>query len=177
MVKQKRNHVLDLVLASMFLSLAVILPTITMNIKEIADSLLLMHLPIMLCGLICGAKYGLASGLMAPIIRSLIFTMPPLYPRAIYMALELATYGFVLGLLYKKTKGKIYVSLIVSQIAGRIVWAISKTLLLGFSHEDITFKAFLVGGFVDAIPGIALQLVLIPLIMLIIKKIRKRPEF
>ncbi|MBQ6825173.1 MAG: ECF transporter S component [Clostridia bacterium] len=167
---QKRKHLLDLVLASMFLSLAVILPTITMNIKEIADSLLLMHLPIMLCGLICGAEYGLAAGFMAPIIRSLIFTMPPLYPRAIYMALELATYGFVLGLLYKKSKGKIYVSLISSQIAGRIVWAISKTLLLGFSHEDITFKAFLVGGFLDAIPGIALQLVLIPLIMLIVKK-------
>lgn len=170
---KKRKHIVDLVLASMFLSLAIILPTLTMQIKEIADSLLLMHLPIMLCGLLCGAKYGFAAGLLAPIIRSLIFTMPPLYPRAIYMAAELAAYGLVIGLLYKQLKGKVYISLIVSQIAGRIVWAIAKTVLLGFSHEDITFKVFLIGGFVDAIPGIALQLILIPLIMVIIKKAKK----
>ena len=85
------------VLSAMFLALGMILPLLTMQIKEIGDTLLPMHIPVMLCGLICGYNYGFVVGLILPFLRSVIWGMPPIYPNAVWMALELCTYGFVIG--------------------------------------------------------------------------------
>ena len=159
-----------LLLASVFLALGAVLPLFTMQIKEIGDSLLPMHLPVMLCGLICGAKYGGAIGLILPFFRAVTFGMPPLFPNAVWMALELATYGFVIGLLYAKKQHSIpwlYASLVTAMLSGRVVWGISKALLLGLRGSVFTFGAFLAGGFADAALGILLQLVLIPAVMTI----------
>ena len=102
----KINKIRKVTLSAVFIALGIVLPMFTSQIKEIGDSLLPMHLVIMLCGLLCGWKYGLASGLILPFLRSLLFHMPPIYPNAVWMALELATYGFVLGLLYNKISNK-----------------------------------------------------------------------
>jgi riboflavin transporter FmnP len=173
----KRIKVKQMVLAAMFLSIGFILPLLTGQLKEIGDSLLPMHLPVMLCGFICGANYGFLVGLLLPFLRSVVFSMPPIYPNAIWMALELATYGFVVGFLYKNIKTKsvkgIYISLIVAMLLGRIVWGISKAILLGIGGKPFGFALFITGGFVDALPGIILQLILIPLI---IKFIEQRRE-
>lgn len=164
-----------LILAALFLALGTVLPTLTGQIKEIGDSLLPMHFPVLLCGLLCGAPYGLTVGLFMPFVRSLTFGMPPLYPNAVWMALELATYGLVIGFLYarakKKTTLRLYFCLVCSMLLGRIVWGISKAALLGIADKTFTVKAFIAGGFIDALPGIVLQLVLIPLMMKIIDKI------
>ena len=90
----------------MFLSMGFILPLFTSQIKEIGDTLLPMHIPVMLCGLICGANYGLIIGLILPFLCSIVFTMPPIYPNAVWMALELAIYGLVIGLIYSHLKSK-----------------------------------------------------------------------
>ncbi len=146
-----------------------ILPLFTSQIKEIGDSLLPMHIPVMLCGLICGEGYGFAVGLLLPFLRSSVFSMPPVYPNAVWMSLELATYGFVIGLLYRKSRsrrlGHLYLCLIASMISGRVVWGVAKAILLGLGDKPFTSEAFIVGGFIDAIPGIILQLILIPAIM------------
>ena len=167
--KQKR-----LILAALWLCIGAVLPLLCMQIKEIGDSLLPMHFAVMLCGFTCGAKYGLAVGIILPFFRSLIFGMPPLYPNAVWMALELAAYGFITGFLYHRFKHKkifgIYFSLISAMLIGRIVWGISKAVLLGFGASGFTFSAFITGGIVDALPGIILQLILIPLIMGIYNK-------
>ncbi len=169
-----RKKTKDLVLAGLFLALGMVLPFLTGQIKEIGDSLLPMHLAVMLCGLICGYKYGLAVGLALPFLRSLLFGMPPLYPNAVWMALELATYGLVLGLLYvrvrKKHLGYLYGCLVISMILGRVVWGLAKAILLGVAGQSVTLYALFMSGVVDAIPGIILQLVLIPLIMHLINK-------
>ena len=94
------RHTERLVLAALFLAFGVILPSLTGAIKEIGDSLLPMHLMVMLCGVICGWKYGLCVGLVLPFLRSLIFGMPPIYPNSVWMSLELATYGVVIGIMY-----------------------------------------------------------------------------
>ncbi|MBQ7907041.1 MAG: ECF transporter S component [Clostridia bacterium] len=176
----RNTRVKRLVLASMLLALGMVLPLLTGQIKEIGDSLLPMHLAVMLCGLICGAGYGGAVGLMLPFLRSLIFGMPPLYPNAVWMALELATYGIVIGWLYSKAIkthiGYVYVCLASSMVAGRVVWGITKSALLGIAGKTVTIGALVVDGFIDAIPGIILQLVLIPLIMHLISKRMVRNE-
>ena len=162
-----KKEVKTLVLSAIFLAIGIVLPFLTGQLKEIGDTLLPMHLPVMLCGAICGGWYGFATGLLMPLLRGAMFGMPPLFPNAIWMAAELATYGAVCGFLYRKTSGRIYLSLIVAMLAGRIVWGIAKALLLGVN--TFTVNAFIVGGIIDAIPGIVIQLVLVPIIVKLLK--------
>lgn len=172
----KKQSILNLVLSAMLLAVGLVLPLLTGQIKEIGDSLLPMHLPVMLCGLICGWKCGGAVGLILPFLRSLTFGMPPLYPTAVWMALELAAYGLVIGLLFsrKKEYSRVYllVCLAVSMLSGRVVWGIAKAILLGVADKPFGLEAFLIGGFADAVPGLILQFVLIPLIMEVIYRSR-----
>ena len=166
------------VLSALFLAMGAVLPLFFSQLKEIGDSLLPMHIPVLLCGLVCGAKYGCFVGAILPFFRALFFGMPPLYPNAVWMALEMATYGLVIGLLYAKRPRRtawLYVSLIVAMLVGRAVWGVSKAVLLGLKGSVFTLSAFWFGGFADALPGIALQLILIPAIMLLINKLRVTP--
>lgn len=173
-VSKDKYTLVNLVLAALFLALGMMLPLLTGQLKEIGDTLLPMHLPVMLCGFICGYKYGFMTGLVLPFLRSLVFGMPPMYPNAVWMALELAAYGFMTGFLYLKISKKsivsLYVSLIGAMLAGRIVWGIAKALLIGLEGKAFTFAAFIAGGFVDSALGIAVQLVIIPIIITAINK-------
>ena len=132
-----------------------------------------MHIPVLLCGFICGWKYGLVVGLIAPLLRSLTLSMPPLFPTALCMSFELAIYGLLTGLMYNllpKKKIFIYVSLIIAMIIGRIVWGLSMFIALGFDNTKFGLSAFFAGAFTNAIPGIILQIIVIPIIMIIYKK-------
>lgn len=175
---ENRRRVEMMVTAAMFLAIGVVLPSLTGAIKEIGDSLLPMHLVIMLCGAICGWKYALPVGLVMPFFRSLIFGMPRIYPNAIWMALELAAYGFVIGFMYsrrkKHSRAHLYISLVTSMLAGRIVWGVSKAVLLGVAGKPFGIEAFWIGGFVDAIPGIIIQLILVPLIVELVERGRAK---
>ena len=163
-----------LVLSSMFIAIGIVLPFFTGQIPEIGNMLLPMHIPVFLCGLICSWQYGTLVGFILPLLRSMIFTMPPMYPKAIAMAFELCAYGFIVGLIYSKSKKQnllwLYISMISAMVGGRIIWGIVQTVLLGFKNNPFTFTAFITSGFIEAIPGIILQLLLIPSIMLLIKK-------
>lgn len=157
-----------LVLAALFLAIGTVLPSLTGSIKEIGDSLLPMHLAVMLCGVVCGWGYATPVGLVLPFLRAAFFGMPPLYPNAVWMSLELASYGFVIGFLYglrkKYSRAYLLLCLACSMLAGRAVWGVSKAILLGVADKPFGLQAFLLGGFVDALPGIALQFLLVPLI-------------
>ncbi len=173
----KRNinkNLLNMVLSAMFLSLGLVLPFLTGQIKEIGSMLLPMHIPVMLCGLVCGWQYGLIVGAIVPIMRSMIFGMPIMFPSAIGMAFELATYGFVIGFLFSHAKWKclksLYRCLIIAMISGRVVWGVVQCALLGLGENGFTLTAFIGGAFLNAIPGIILQLVLIPAVMLVLGK-------
>ena len=172
--KMKNTNFKKLILSALFLAIGMVLPLLTAQIKEIGDSLLPMHLPVLLCGLICGPWYGGSVGLVLPFLRSFFFGMPPIYPNAVWMALELAAYGLVIGLMYSRCKKfsnwYLYISLIIAQLAGRVVWGIAKAVLLGVGENAFTFAAFITGGFVDALPGIILQLILIPVILNIVNR-------
>ena len=173
----KQTRYTKMILAAMFLAIGMVLPFLTGQIKTMGETFLPMHLPVMLCGLICGWKYGLAVGLLLPPMRSLFFGMPPIYPNAVWMALELGTYGAVAGILYERLPKKsilwLYGELICAMLAGRAVWGISKSILLGVGGKPFTAAAFFAGGFVDALPGILLQLILIPPIVTLARRMRK----
>lgn len=171
---KEKSGILRLTLAALFMALGMVLPMLTMQIKEIGDSLLPMHIPVLLCGLICGWQYGLSVGFILPFLRSFIFSMPPMYPNAVWMAFELATYGFMVGFLYsrfrKQNTATIYLCLISAMVVGRIIWGIAKSILLGVGGKMFTLQMFVAGGVLDAIPGIVIQLILIPLLMGLLRK-------
>ena len=168
------KQIKNMVYIALFIAIGAVLPFLTGQIKEIGDSLLPMHFAVLTCGLLLGWKQGLTVGAILPIFRGICFGMPPIYPSGIWMTFELATYGFLSGFLYEKFgKGKItslYFSLLISQICGRIVWGIAKTLILGFSGKSFMFSAFIAEGFVDALAGLIVQWTLIPIVIKTVEK-------
>ncbi len=158
-----------IIISAMLMAVGFVLPFLTGQIPQVGNMLLPMHLPVFLCGLICGWQYGLAVGLILPLMRSLTLGMPPLYPTAIAMSLELCTYGLVVGLIYRQFKKQgiaaLFVALISAMLAGRAVWGIAQVVLLGLQGSVFSFQAFLTGAFVTASLGIAVQLLLIPAVM------------
>lgn len=162
-----------LIYAAICLALCMVLPLLTGQIPQIGKQLSPMHIPVFLCGFLCGWPWGLAVGAIAPILRSVLFGMPALYPDAVVMLFELATYGAVTGLLYRILPRKpwsVYVALVCAMLIGRLVWGAAKWLLLGLSGTPFTLQMFLAGAFVNAIPGIILHLVLVPVIVLALNK-------
>lgn len=162
------------VLSAMFLCIGLVLPFLTGQIREIGNMLLPMHIPVFLCGLICGWPYGLAVGFILPLLRSALFSMPAMYPNAVSMAFELATYGLVVGLCFRYAKKQrmrtVYTSMLIAMLAGRLVWGAAQVVLLGLGGKSFAWSVFLANGFINAIPGIILQLLLIPAVMLALHK-------
>ena len=155
--------------AALFLAMAMVLPFITGQIPEIGSMLCPMHIPVLLCGFMCGWPWGLAVGFISPLLRSVLFGMPAMFPGAVSMAFELAVYGAVSGLLYHLLPRKpwmTYVVLLIAMIAGRIVWGAARWVLAGLSNTSFTWQLFVAGAFVNAIPGIILQIVLIPALVI-----------
>ena len=171
---QRSNlQVHKLIYAALFLAIAIVLPFLTGQIPEIGSMLCPMHIPVLLCGFLCGWPWGLAVGFIAPLLRSVLFGMPPMFPGAVAMAFELATYGAVSGLLYPRLKKKpwgVYAALLVAMVCGRVVWGIVRLLLSGIKGSPFTWAAFLSGAITTAIPGIILQIVLIPILVIAFEK-------
>lgn len=171
---RNENNVKNLTLSAMFMAVGLLLPFLTGQIPQVGKMLLPMHIPVFLCGLVCGWQYGLAVGAVLPLLRYALFGMPVLFPTGISMAFELAAYGFVAGLAYSRSRWQCIVALyrcmILAMLAGRIVWGVVQVMLLGIGKGGFTWQMFMAGAFINAAPGIALQLVLIPSIMLALNR-------
>ena len=171
----KKNSLLKMIYAAMFLALSYVMPFLTGQIPEIGSMLCPMHIPVLLCGYVCGWPWGLVVGFVAPLLRSLTLGMPPLFPTAVCMAFELAAYGAVSGLMYKilpKKKVSIYGSLFVSMLVGRIIWGCAMLICMGISGGGFTVTAFVAGAFTKAIPGIIAQIILVPLVVMVLDKVK-----
>mgnify|MGYP000799036000 CR=1 FL=1 len=173
-----RTSVQKLVFSALFLAMGLLLPFLTGQIPEIGSRLSPMHLPVLLCGYVCGGAWGAVVGAVTPLLRSLLFTMPPML-SALAMAFELAAYGLVAGLLYKWLPKKapfVYVSLVGAMLIGRIVWGVASFFVYRFGMGKVfTWELFAAGAFVNAVPAIILQLVLVPVVVLALQKARLVP--
>ena len=180
----KHTSLKNLVLSAMFLAIGLVLPFFIGQIPAIGKMLLPMHIPVLLCGLICGWQWGLGVGFVLPLLRSLLFSFPAMYPNAIGMAFELAMYGLVIGYLYAHSRWQcvkaLYKCLIPAMIAGRLVWGAVMIVLMGLGGSVFTWQLFIGGALLNALPGIALQLVLIPAVMVLLDRTKLvcfyRPE-
>ena len=164
--ENRSAQVQNLALAALFMAAGLVLPFLTGQIPQIGSMLLPMHLPVLLCGLVCGWQYGALVGAVLPLLRYLLFGMPPVFPTGVAMCFELAAYGFLAGWLYAHSRWKcvkaLYACLIPAMIGGRLVWGVVEVVLLGLTGSAFTWSAFLAGAVLNAVPGIILQLVFIP---------------
>lgn len=166
----------NLSLAALFTGAAIILPTIFHWFNLSGQIFLPMHIPILICGFVCGPKYGAIAGIITPLLSSLISGgMPPIYPIAISMSIELAVYAIVCGFMF--TKYNSIVSLVVALISGRIAYGIFSLVLSGFSGVPFVFETYITSTFITSLPGIIIQLIFIPSLIFTLQKsklIKKR---
>ncbi len=165
-----KNSTKKLVFAAVFLALCLVLPFLTGNNRQLGTLLSLMHIPVLLCGFICGWQYGLVVGLIAPILRSVLFGMPPMPVVAIPMAFELAAYGFLAGLLNKylpKGNRFVFISMVIAMIGGRLI-----NLAASFLFGTPAILSSLHSLFIGTLPGIVIQMLLIPAVVGALNKAR-----
>ena len=170
-------------ICAMLLALGWVLPFLTGQIPQFGNMFLPMHLPVLIGGFVLGPWYGLFLGIVTPLTRSLLFTMPPIYPPATSMAFELAAYGFASGLLFKlaykmfngndkKLIISIYVVLIIALIFGRLVYGLTMFVLTFITPDKVNLNGmiYISATILNAWPGIILQIVLIPAIIIALYK-------
>lgn len=169
----RENTVKKMVLAAVCLALCLALPFLTGQIPQAGNALCPMHIPVLLAGFLCGPWWAMAVGAVAPLLRFALFGAPPIFPTGTAMCFELAAYGLVSGLLYAHLPRKaasIYASLIGAMLAGRIVWGVVMVVISGVTNSAFTWAAFLAGAFFKAVPGIVVQILLIPVVVMALEK-------
>lgn len=167
----KKTQITKLVYTAICIALGLLLPMVNkvpgVNLGAI---LLPMHIPVLLAGFLCGIPYATFCGFILPLLNFALTGRPMLYPVGIAMMFELGAYGCITAVLYKLTKGKIYISLIGGMLGGRIVLGIANTILFGLKGNPYGLSVFLTSAFVNALPGIVIQLIVIPAIIYALKK-------
>lgn len=168
-----KTNIRKLVTAAMLMAVGIVLPFFTGQIPQVGNMLLPMHLPVIVCGLICGWQHGGIVGFMLPLLRYVLFGMPPM-PNGLAMAFELAAYGAISGFLYNRSRWQcivsLYRSLVIAMIGGRVIWGMVRVVMLGMTGNAFTWQMFMAGAFLNAVPGIILQLVFIPALMVALNK-------
>ena len=162
----------NMIVAAMCVALCVVLPMAFHAIPNAGSIFLPMHIPVLLCGFLCGWPYGLCCGILGPVISGALTGMPPaaMLPA---MACELAVYGFVTGLLFPRVHTRsdtanIYICLLSAMLCGRIVSGALNALI--FRAGSYSLEIWLAASFTTALPGIAIQLVIIPALLLVLEK-------
>lgn len=174
------KNLLKLIYSAVCLALAMVLPLFLGQVQIFMQGISPMHIPALLCGLACGPWCGLAVGFIAPLLRSLIFSMPPM-ATAIPMAFELAAYGLIAGLLFKALKKmnfwpRTYISMIAAMLIGRCIGGAAKAVVMGIDGVGYSFGAFVSAYFVGTSVGMVLHLIIVPLVLFALYKAHLLPE-
>ena len=159
----KISNIKRMTLTALCIALCVVVPMAFHVIPNAGAVMLPMHLPVLLCGLVCGWQYGLLCGILGPLVSSVLTGMPPaaMLPG---MMVECGMYGCVGGLMMEyihtgSLYADLYISLPVAMLMGRVISGIVKALIL---TPGLSFTAWATASFVTALPGISIQLILLP---------------
>jgi len=159
----KVTSVKRLTLTALCVALCVVVPMAFHVIPNAGAVMLPMHIPVLLCGLVCGWQYGLLCGILGPLVSSVLTSMPPaaMLPG---MMVECGMYGCVGGLMIERVRtgslyADLYICLPVAMLAGRVISGIVKAMIL---TPGLSFTAWATASFVTALPGISIQLILLP---------------
>ncbi len=151
------------------MALGLILPSF-FHMVGAGPTFLPMHIPVLLCGLLFGWQSGIVCGIFVPLVSSLLTGMPPLFPTGAAMIFELGTYGGLAGLLYRKLSLNIYPALIFSMLGGRIASGVANAVFMGIAGKAYGLTAFITASFVTSLPGIVIQIIIIPIIIFALER-------
>ena len=166
------NRTRKTVLTALCVAIGVVLPLAFHSIPNAGSIFLPMHIPVLLCGLLCGWQYGLVCGVLTPLVASLVTGMPPMAYLPAMLA-ELAVYGLISGLAMRfirtgKTVLDVYLSLIAAMLLGRAAYGALNALV--FRAGAYSLPIWLSAAFVTCLPGIAIQVALIPALVLALQR-------
>lgn len=167
MMKSKK-----IVLSGLFVAFGIILPMIFHTVNLAGPIFLPMHIPVLIAGFLLGPLYGGIVGIITPVLSGVMTGMPPIVPVMPIMAFELCAYGVVSGFIFEKTD-KVYISLIGAMIGGRLFAIVGAYVVAMTIAPKVNPMMFVFGNITQAIPGIIIQLIFIPIL---IKFIIKNPE-
>lgn len=175
-----RTRLRQLTLTAICIALGVVLPVLFHSIPRSGQIFLPMHLPVLLAGLLAGPGWGMVAGILTPLISTWITGMPPVGPILFAMLFELAAYGLVSGLVFRMVRTKllvldIYIALITAMLAGRVVYGLVNAFIFS-AGTGYGLQAWMTSSFVTGLPGIALQLVFVPLLYLALAKAKLAPS-
>ena len=172
----KLTPVKKLVFTAVCAALCLVLPMAFHTVPNAGTIFLPMHIPVLLCGLICGWPYGGVCGLVGPLLSSLVTGMPPaaMLPS---MMVECCAYGFVTGMLMRHLHTRhavadLYISLVSAMVVGRVVAGFAKAWIF---TPGISPFAWVTTSLVAGIPGIIIQLILMPMVVLGLTKAKLIP--
>lgn len=171
MKTDRKNYVYKLTLGGLLLAIGIIIPRMfhMFGTPDIGRILLPMHIGVFIAGIYLGIYYGAIIGFITPLINSL-FGMP-IFPHNMIMAFELAAYGLFAGLFMYLLQSKsirmrktikVYISLILSMISGRIVNAFVLFVMARLFALKVPAPFTVLGSVLTGIPGIIIQLILVP---------------
>lgn len=161
----------NILLAMVFLALSIFLPKLCENVPGLESILLVAHIPIYLCGFVCGGPLGFAMGMVSPVLRSVIFGVPELYPDGVAFMFEYAFYGLLAGIFFDTFRCSMgnhrvaasYLALLVAMVGGRAVWGLVMLLIALFSPTvGFSWDAFVYGAFTGELAAIVLHIVIVP---------------
>lgn len=179
---QKKTSLYRMIVIAVLLALGMVLPFLTGQIPTIGQAISPLHIPAFIAGLTCGWGWGMALGFVLPILRSIVFGMPPLVAVGIPMAFELAAYAGVCGVLYPRLRQRMkrlpamLVALIIAMVAGRIVGGAAKAIVMGITGSGFTFSMFISSYFVTTAVGALIHLILVPAVVLALEKAHLSPN-
>ncbi|MBQ9944707.1 MAG: ECF transporter S component [Clostridia bacterium] len=171
-MNNKSHSTQKMVISALCIALCYVLPFLTGGNQQLNTALSPMHIPVFLCGYVCGPAWAAAVGFISPLFRSLTIGAPPL-PGAAAMAFELAAYGLCAGLMYRLLPKKVpglYATLLISMVVGRIVSVLAKIVVFSIAARPVTVSVFITEAFVNTLPGAALHLALIPPVVMALQR-------
>lgn len=125
-----------------------------------------LHLPVLLCALLCGPVYGGFCGLAGAVVSCLLTSMPSPF-QLIYMIPEVCTYGVIAGWLSGRVHtGRVlpdlWLSLIPAMLLGRVVGGAVQAVLYLSTAREYSLALWAGGYLAGTLPGAALQLAVLP---------------
>ncbi|MGM9661553.1 MAG: ECF transporter S component [Oscillospiraceae bacterium] len=165
---RRETELKNLAVSALLLAASVVLP-FAGGVLPLGDRLLLAQIPVLLCGLVCGAPYGAAVGLLAPFLSFVVTGAPAIYPDAVAMAVEYALFGAVASPIFRafaRSAASLYASLIAAMAAGRVGYIAASYIMLELQKQPYSLSAIVRQECVACWPGLLLQLLAVPALVL-----------
>ncbi|MBE5040486.1 ECF transporter S component [Ructibacterium gallinarum] len=160
-----------LTFTALFAAAGVLLPQIFHFIGGAAAGgvFLPMHFPVLLAGLLLGPWAGAAVGFLCPVLSCLMTGMPAA-AKLPFMIIELLGYGIMAGLTSKIWRWNLYFCLLSAMAAGRLLNAVALEICGQLLHLNVPAAVSVWTAVLTGIPGIVVQIVLIPFIVAVFRK-------